>query len=173
MSVFKANRWVKSDGTAYNAIVNMQTITVGACQATPPSATYYTISGIQSQTNLDSVSSLLFRTTYTPILNDSYIVINCFLETDAGGYSAFGRYTQLWLFVNNQPVSAAYAHKRVQGHEPYNTQMTGTYTNNQAGPVNIDIRCSHDGGGGSFYLGKVNGQDQTMSNSINIIEVQK
>jgi hypothetical protein len=166
MSILKANQWTKNDGTVYNHVVNMETITVGYHATNFGSAAVGTN---LSQGTINNTNSL-FKFSYTPVTINSKIIYTAFLDVDANNAPS-GAYTAIWFFINGVPYSSGYCYRRVQGNEPYHKSTSSVYINTTGQVLNFDIRCSN-GGTGNCFLGRTADGSQSLSNTINIIEVQ-
>ena len=112
----------------------------------------------------------LYSFTYTPVAVSSYIHYMAFLQSDRNANVGA---ESLYVFINNTAYSQGYHYPRVSGNEPWQPMtQSGVYTNTNGSTLTFSIRARNSSGWTQYIGNAVNGV-QVLSNTIQIIEIQR
>jgi hypothetical protein len=167
MSIVKANSWSRSNvagnEVTAGAPIKITQITVPYSSASLGTGGYQTLAN-----STTSNTAQLYSFTYTPAKSSSYVFFQGFFQVDrntSAGPEAF------YIFINNSPYATSYSYPRVAGHEPWQSRgLSGVFNNTTGSTMTFSLRQRASW---TNYIGSAIGNDQVMSNTIQIIEYLK
>jgi hypothetical protein len=164
MTILKATNWLDKSGNVINAPIRFSSVVVPYSTGSASSASYI---GPESSYTTSNTTSL-YSWTYTPVSSSSYITFIGLLYLDR---SSSGSQERLCMFMNNTCMAVSYLYPRAQGHEGYNYQLLGTYTNSSTSAVTFDIRFTANW---TVTLGGQYGANDTeVARTVQIFEYQR
>jgi hypothetical protein len=164
MTILKATNWLDKSGNVINAPIKFSSVIVPYSTASSSNSTYGLLES--SYTTSNTVS--LYSWSYTPASSSSYISFIALLYLDR---SSAGGPERLCMFMNNNCISMSHLYPRNQGHEGFNYQLLGTYTNSSTSAVTFDIRFA------APWTVTIGGQyganDTEVAKTVQIFEYQR